>query len=657
MSGIAGIYNIDGAPVDRALLQRMTDAIAHRGPDGIHRWVDGPVGMGHCVLQTTPESVYEQQPLTDESGNLCLTMDGRVDNREELISTLTSKGARLRDDTDAELVLKAYECWGEDCPVHILGDFAFVIWDKRQQQLFCVRDILGVRPFYYYTDGRKFLWASELHQLFQDTSVPREPNEGMVAEYLAASLTDREETLYKGIMRLAPAHSLLLRSGRTDKHCCYWDVDPCKEVRHSTDEEYAEHFSAVFADAVRCRLRSQKPVGAELSGGLDSSSVVGMARRLYREGRATDLGFATFSLVYPGLSCDESTYIDEVVKMWGVESIKVRHKVSAPSVYLEEVQRYEDFPDYPNGIMSHSVMSVAKQKDFRVLLTGSGGDDWFTGSYYHYADMLREWDIVSLIRQLWFDQQFRRSAKRVPAVIFPRGALLRVGLFPLLPDKIRRAVKWTIRRAYQPPASMDATFACRVKLSERLQQGNSLRKSATFAQKDIYAGLVSGWACQGNELVNRAEARIGLEKRHPFLDRRLVELAFALPERQRWRDDRTKVILRNAVRGLLPETIRLRNTKADFGPVFPGTIEAVGGAQFFGSLSIASIGWVNGLECGRLYREMTTRYEQFPMGLVPHTWKLWMICGIELWFRTVFLGAHESLADLFRTHAAQPQLV
>jgi asparagine synthase (glutamine-hydrolysing) len=330
MSGIAGIFNIDGAPVDRALLQRMTDAIAHRGPDGIHHWVDGPVGIGHCMLQTTPESVYERQPLTDESGHLCLNMDGRVDNREELISALKSKNARLRDDTDAELVLKAYECWGEECPVRILGDFAFVIWDMRQRQLFCARDILGVRPFYYYTDGRKFLWASELQQLFRDPGVPREPNEGMVAEYLAASLTDREETLYKGIMRLAPAHSLLLRAGRIDKRW-YWDVDPSKEVRHRTDEEYAEHFSEVFAEAVRCRLRSQEPVGAELSGGLDSSAVVGMAQRLYQEGRATDLGFVTFSLVYPGLACDESAYIDDVVRMWGVKSNRVRYEAPEPS--------------------------------------------------------------------------------------------------------------------------------------------------------------------------------------------------------------------------------------------------------------------------------------------------------------------------------------
>jgi asparagine synthase (glutamine-hydrolysing) len=263
MSGIAGIYNIDGAPVDRVLLKRMTDAIAHRGPDGIHLWVDGSVGMGHCMLQTTPESIYERQPLTDESGVLCLTMDGRVDNREELISALESRGGRLRNDTDAEIVLKAYECWGTECPARIIGDFSFVIWDRGQRQLFCARDILGVKPFYYYTDGRKFLWASELHQLFRDSTVPREPNEGMVAEYLAASLTDREETLYKGILRLppAPASSSGGRTGSggtgTSIHIKKFAIKRWKST---------PSISRLYSRRCGRLLRSHKPVGAELSG-------------------------------------------------------------------------------------------------------------------------------------------------------------------------------------------------------------------------------------------------------------------------------------------------------------------------------------------------------------------------------------------------------
>lgn len=160
MSGITGIYHLDGRPVDPALLRRMTDIIGHRGPDGAGYWLDGPVGLGHRMLHPTPESLRETQPLLDETGNLCLTLDGRVDNREELRTALEDKGTKLRTDTDAELVLQAYECWGEECPKKIIGDFVFVIWDGRMRQLFCARDPLGVKPFYYYTDGRTFLYGS-----------------------------------------------------------------------------------------------------------------------------------------------------------------------------------------------------------------------------------------------------------------------------------------------------------------------------------------------------------------------------------------------------------------------------------------------------------------------------------------------------------------
>jgi len=145
MSGIAGIFNLDGRPADASLLRRMVDAIAHRGPDGSGVWIAGSVGLGHRMLRTTPESAVEKQPLTDESATLSLTFDGRVDNREEISSLLSSHGWKLRDQTDAEIILRAYQCWGEECAGKIVGDFAFVVWDGKKQQLFCVRDVVGLR--------------------------------------------------------------------------------------------------------------------------------------------------------------------------------------------------------------------------------------------------------------------------------------------------------------------------------------------------------------------------------------------------------------------------------------------------------------------------------------------------------------------------------
>jgi asparagine synthase (glutamine-hydrolysing) len=422
MSGIAGIYHLDGRPVDPELLRRVTDVIAYRGSDGVGHWIDGRVGLGHRMLHTTPESLHEQQPLADETGNLCLTLDGRVDNREELRAALEAKGAKLRTDTDAELVLRTYEYWGEECPKRIIGDFAFVIWDGRKRQLFCARDPLGIKPFYYHSDGRTFLCGSELRQLLEDVSIRREPNEGMIGEYLACAITDNQETLYRDVLRLPPAHFLLVQPGRTRKER-YWDIDPAREVRYHTDAEYAEHLLDILKAPVRCRLRSSGRIGADLSGGVDSSAIVGVVHSLYREQGLTDSGFETFSLVFPGLPCDERAYIEAVVRMWGITANMVRPDESETYDYAAEVYRSYDFPQYPNGVMSCPLMSLAGEKGFRVVLTGGGGDEWLTGSYYHYADFIRRLKILSLIRQLRCDRQFSDDSG-VPAIIFPSLPLL-----------------------------------------------------------------------------------------------------------------------------------------------------------------------------------------------------------------------------------------
>ena len=202
MSGVAGIIRFDGAPVEPGLVEKMTSAMSHRGPDGIHHWVKGSVALGQCMLRTTPESLEEEQPLTNEDESLVLVMDGRVDNWEELRRELLGRGAHLRTRADAELVLRSYETWGEDCLSHIDGDFALVIWDARRGMAFCARDRVGSRPFRYHWDGRTFAFASELHPLLLLSWVPQIPNEWLVAEFCTDQMRSRSETLWRDIHRL-----------------------------------------------------------------------------------------------------------------------------------------------------------------------------------------------------------------------------------------------------------------------------------------------------------------------------------------------------------------------------------------------------------------------------------------------------------------------
>lgn len=635
MSGILGIWNLDGRPVEKAVLAKMSATLAHRGPDGEGLWVQGPVGLGHRMLHTTPESLQENQPLADETGNLCLTLDGRVDNRDELRAALEAKGAIIRTDTDAELVLRAYQVWGEECPRRILGDFAFAIWDGRNRQLVCARDILGIKPFYYYTDGRTFLFASELRPLFEDPAVPREPNEGMIGEYLAMDVTSQEDTLYRGILRLPQAHVMIIEPGRV-RTVRYWDIDPAKEVRYGSDKEYGEQFLEIFKEAVRCRLRSHRLVGADLSGGLDSSSVVCVAQSLYREGSVASPGFETFSLVFPGMPCDESGYIQEVGRMWGITSNAVDAVDPDVSCFTEHVRRYGDVPYPPNGMMHDPVMALAQAKAVRVHLTGVGGDQWLTGSLGHHADLLRRFRMLDLFRQSRFDSQVLSDLDEPTSPLF---LVVRHGIWPLLPRAAQRAIKWALLREWDGvPPWIDSQFARRIQLSERLRKKHTAgHRFPTVAQTELSLFLTSGWSCLRRESGERYGSWFGIEYRHPFFDRRVIEYALALPEEQRWRQDQTKFVLRQAMQGLLPKTVRQRLTKADFSHLHPKAMHVLGGERLFDSLVIAPLGWVDRERVRQMYRHMVTHFAKGDDDYTTYMWPLWMIFGIELWYKTVFL--------------------
>jgi asparagine synthase (glutamine-hydrolysing) len=196
MSGIVGICYLDGRPVESLQLDRMLASIAHRGQDGSAVWRAGSVGLGHCMLWTTPESLHEKLPLESESGDLVTTADARIDNREELITALSINHYLDQVITDSQLILNAYEKWGEACPAHLIGDYAFAIWDGQERTLFCARDHIGARPFYYYKSERIFIFASEIKALLTNELVPRRLNELRVADHLAFFIEDKTITYF-----------------------------------------------------------------------------------------------------------------------------------------------------------------------------------------------------------------------------------------------------------------------------------------------------------------------------------------------------------------------------------------------------------------------------------------------------------------------------
>ena len=619
MSGIAGIWNFDGREIDRGVFDRVMLLMRPWGPDGTATWLGGNVALGYGAFHTTPEAAGENQPLPDSTGRFRLVFDGRIDNREELRRDLGAKGVEPRNDTDADLVLCAYSLWKEHCATRLLGDFAFAIWDAKDRQLYCARDILGCRPFYYHHDPSQFVFGSEVAQILEAPSIDTTPNEGVAAEFLAVEVTSRDETLYQGVRRLPPAHFLVVTTGGL--RCRrYWDIDLERQIRFKDPQEYAERFFELFREAVRCRMRSNGPVGAELSGGLDSTSVVGMAQHLFREGHAAAQGFETFSWVFPGMKCDESAYIDDVVRMWKLRSNTVFPRIDAGQ-FAEQVQSSRYLTTDGVGLYADVRKNLQHERGFRVVLTGMGGDDWFTGADNPYPDLLAKLRLRTALSE--FVNDVGDLGRNGAARLLLRGAAQTVWPFSrVLAARDKRLDRWPW---------LTKQFRIRTGLAGRV---NSMYQGRTFpsnAQRERYWFLGDGWLPLGCEMSSWSSARYQVDQRHPLFDRRIIEFGFAIPEDYRRRNGERKFLMRQAMKGLIPESVLTRRTKADFSHTMWEPLDALGGPKLFERMSIADRGWVDARRLGELCRNAFAAYRSG--GEPSGPWVAWSAYAIEMWLR------------------------
>jgi asparagine synthase (glutamine-hydrolysing) len=520
------------------------------------------------MLWTTPESLNEELPLEDCRGDLVITADARIDNREELVGAL-SLGDRLREEiSDSDLILGAYEKWGEDSPRRLTGDFAFAIWDKRKRQLFCARDCMGIRPFYYFLSNKVFAFASEIEALLRVPEVPQRLNEVRVADLLVHNIADKTATFYEDVLRLVPAHSMTVGRHKT-KTERFWTLDPTRELHLRSNEEYAEAFREVFAEAVRCRLRSAFPVGSELSGGLDSSSVACMARDLLvRE--AGNRRLHTVSAVFnEAPESDESAFIDSVIAGGGFEPHKVQVELLSPLLAPRRVLWDADEPSILAGLsMPWGLAQEASREGVRVLLNGYEGDLVVShgitrlaelASTGHWRKLASEIDAFSTTTE-WSRQQILRT----------------LVLRPLAPDWLLGA--WAALHGRAPwnrtqsmySGAIREDFARLIGLSDRVEALTSMDEevpdSVGPSRRSHYEGFLHGANQYGVEIHGRIGASLAVENRYPFYDRRLMEFCLALPPEQKMSGGYTRAILRRAMADVLPDKIRWRQSKGNLTP-------------------------------------------------------------------------------------------
>ena len=283
MSVIAGMVHLDGAPAGRDAVERIAARLGSRAPDGCSIMCTGSASVLYGRLDVTPGAERDTQPLADPRTALLIVFDGRIDNRSDVIDALElDAGAHT---SDAALVLQAHIVWGEGATERLLGDFAYAIWDDSRRRLVCARDTSGIRPLFYRQGDGWIAWASAIDLLAACIDPMPPANEGMAAEYLTGLVTDKRETLFSNIYRVPPAHQLIASGGATRTRR-YWTPATGRDIRYVRDEDYAEHLTALLRTAVTSRLRTARPAGVMLSGGVDSSSVAGLATEVWRAGGA-----------------------------------------------------------------------------------------------------------------------------------------------------------------------------------------------------------------------------------------------------------------------------------------------------------------------------------------------------------------------------------
>ena len=618
MSGVCGSYRVDGEPVDEATLAAQHASLAHRGPDGGDVWREGPVGLGHQRLVTTPEA--EGQPVVDDATACVLAGDLRVDNRAALLDEL----GLPENTSDARLVLAAYDRWGLGYPEHLVGAFAVAIWDPRAPRLVLARDHLGVKPLYYHRDDAGVVFGSEPKAVLAVDRVDARLDEVRVADHLVGSTEDVERTFYRGVRRLPPAHVLAVSPDGVERHR-YWSLDPDARVELADDEAYADAFRERFLEAVRCRLRSPGPVGSMLSGGLDSSSIACAARELLDDDRPLHTVSAVFEDVP---ACDEREYIDAVLANGDFEAHDVHGDRLSPLVDLDEQLHHLDEPiGPPNHFLHWGLYREASSAGVRVLLDGIDGDTTVSHGRGHMAALARRGRWLRLAREVeGFAANFDRSRREV---------LLDRVLGPLAPWPVRRLWRWAhgregpVERAVAP---LDATFVERLELRERLRRELDDGGSHT-AHEHHHRELTSGLVPHTFEVADRAAAAFDIEPRYPFFDVRLVEFCLALPTDQKIRRGWTRLVLRHAMDGILPEAIRWRGGKADLGPNFRRALLRYEGERLSRLLDGSSAGVRAYFDTDALH-DALSGYRAAPQAAdLDDVMALWRAASLGAWLR------------------------
>lgn len=561
MCGIAGLVT-DGEPVDRVWVEAMMRALAHRGPDGEGLHLEGTVGLGHRRLAIIdPEGGH--QPLSNEDGTIWIVFNGCIYNYQELGRDLRSAGHRFRTHSDTEVIVHAYEQWGTDCLHRFNGMFAFAIWDGRSCRLFAARDRLGIKPLYYAATKGRLTFASEIKALTAGGAVTPRLDPSGLRDYVSFQFCLGDKTLFSGVHSLPPGHTLVAEPATVEAPVVteYWDLQYEYDLSHS-EEYFVDHLLFLLEDAVRLQLRSDVPLGAHLSGGLDSSAVVSLAASLLRP-----QPLETFTGAFDdGRDFDETPYARLVARSVGANAHEV---FLQPRDFADTISRliwHMDEPAAGPGLFPQYFVSRLAREHVKVVLGGQGGDELFLGYARYLAAYLEEClrgavfetarrdrhavtlesiipslptlrDYVPLLRHFWQEGLFEDSPKRYFRLVNRDDGTASL----LHPD--------AIDDTYSPYESFKQLYV-------RKGLPSLVNRMSYFDLKASLPALL--------QVEDRTSMAVGLESRVPLLDHRIVELIAAVPPVVKFKGGRLKHLFREAVKQVVPPEIAGRQDKMGF---------------------------------------------------------------------------------------------
>ncbi len=575
MCGIAGIFKQDNS-IEFNTLQTMTNAIAHRGPDGEGHWIsnDKNVGFGHRRLSIIDLTQDGKQPMHYAEGRYSITFNGEIYNYIEIKETLIQKGYQFHSKSDTEVLLALFHEKKEKCLQDLDGMFAFVIWDAKERKLFCARDRFGEKPFYYhYKKGKEFVFASEMKAIFA-SGIPKNSNWDMVGNFLfsghyVSNPHQPEHTFFEDIYKLDNAHYLWIDEKLNLSKHKYWDIDYTKQNENITFEQAQTQFKELFYTSLKHRLRSDVAVGSSLSGGLDSSTIVCAIDNLNKSG---DIIQKTFSARFEGFAKDEGKFMNYVINKTKVEPHFTFPDEAKMVIDLEKLCYHQEEPFGSASMFAQwEVMKLAKENNVTVLIDGQGADEILAG-YHNYYDMF--------FRELAQKDQnlFQKELSLYQNNINPTYEYTTYDIPLEKKYDLKTSLKRFVKKIYFGNSDYQVNNNSSVfhkdfwneKLNKNLIEDKEMTKFQHETKSNLSKGLYYNTMKNGLQDLLRYADRNSMahsrEVRLPFLNHHLVEFLFTLPNSFKIADGWTKILLRKSFEDILPTEITWRKDKIGYEP-------------------------------------------------------------------------------------------